>query len=59
MKAATSSAVTRVAVGLFGLAMKTIFVMGVIARAMASRSSRWSFRVTTTRMPPQACTIMG
>ena len=59
MKCSTSSAVTMVAVGLLGFAMNTILVIGVIARAIASRSSRWSFRVTTTRMPPTACTIMG
>ena len=35
MKCSTSSAVTMVAVGLFGLAMNTILVMGVIARAIA------------------------
>ena len=40
MKCSTSSAVTIVAVGLFGFAMKTTFVCGVIARAIASRSSR-------------------
>ena len=59
MKWATSSAVTIVAVGLFGLAMNTIFVIGVMARAMASRSRRWSFNMTMTRMPPAACTIIG
>ncbi len=40
MKWATSSAVTMVAEGLLGLAMKTILVMGVMARAIASRSIR-------------------
>ena len=59
MKCATSSFVTIVAVGLFGLAMKTILVIGVIARAIASRSKRWSFSITMTRMPPAACTIIG
>ena len=59
MKSSTSAAVTMVAVGLFGLAMKTILVVGVMARAIASRSSRWSLSVTTTWMPPTACTIMG
>ena len=59
MKCATSSAVTMVAVGLLGLAMNTILVMGVMARAIASRSSRWSLSMTMTRMPPAACTIIG
>ena len=59
MKASTSSALTMVAVGLFGLATNTIFVIGVIARAMASRSRRWSLSITITRMPPAACTIIG
>ena len=59
MKCSTSSAVTMVAVGLFGLAMNTILVIGVIARAIASRSRRWSLSITITRMPPTACTIIG
>ena len=59
MKASTSSALTMVAVGLLGLATKTILVIGVIARAIASRSSRCSRSITITRMPPDACTIIG
>src|SRR4030095_2756476 len=54
MKSSTSEAVTMVAVGLFGLAMKTILVMGVMARAIASRSSRWSLSVTTTTLTTAA-----
>src|SRR4029450_4645024 len=52
MKSSTSEAVTMVAVGLFGLAMKTILVMGVMARAIASRCSRWSLSVTPARGAP-------
>ena len=59
MKCSTSSLVTIVAVGLFGFATNTIFVIGVIARAMASRSSRKSFSITMTRTPPAAWTIIG
>ena len=40
MKCPSSLAVTMVAVGLFGFAMITILVSGVIARAIASRSRR-------------------
>ena len=59
MKCSTSSFVTIVAVGLFGFATKTIFVIGVIARAIASRSRRKSFSITMTRTPPVAWTIIG
>ena len=59
MKRSTSSAVTIVAVGLFGFAMNTSLVSGVMARAMPSRSSRWSFSMTTTRIPPEAWTLIG
>jgi hypothetical protein len=38
MKRSICSWVTSVPVGLFGLAMKTSFVCGVMAAAMASRS---------------------
>ena len=58
-KCSISSAVAIVAVGLLGFAMKTTFVIGVIARAIASRSRRWSFSITMTRTPPAAWTTMG
>jgi hypothetical protein len=44
---------------LFGFATKTILVIGVLARAIASRSRRKSFSITITRTPPAACTIIG
>ena len=59
MKCSTSSRVTIVADGLLGFAMNTTFVIGVIARAIASRSSRKSFSITMTRTPPAAWTIIG
>src|SRR5256885_15208519 len=59
MKRSTSSAVTIVAVGLLGFAMKTTFVIGVIARAIASRSRRWSFSITMTRAAPAALAVLG
>ena len=57
MKRSIASCPTMVPVGLFGLAMKTVRVFGVMAASMASRSAVYPGSGTSTVSAPKSWAI--